>query len=109
MTQDIAIFPATSGLAVQTIIPTREDTSLITGISKLTQKFVMRLLTAAKSMPFLPAEGCILPKFVKNGRLVNESDVHSAFSVSLLQLRSLFDGDTDADTPLDEQLSTASI
>jgi hypothetical protein len=83
--------------------------AVVTGVLKLSQRFLMELLTAAGSMTYLPARGCNLVADAASGRWRTVADVGQSYYAALVDVRRTLRGEeTDAD-PDDERFESAPL
>lgn len=110
-TFDLAAYQEQAGtteLLADLALPAASGT-LLTGIRKLAQRFLLELFTERGSMRYLPDRGCDFLTAARQGRLRTPFDVLAAFSAALVDIRqNLTSEETDADPP-DEQFADATV
>jgi hypothetical protein len=82
---------------------------IITGIQKLSQRFLIELLTETGSMQYLPLRGCGFMREARLGLWRSPIDVMSAFSAALLDIRENLQSEESTDDPVDERFSDAEL
>lgn len=113
-TADLLVFHSTDenvNLPVtQAIVPAgRYSGYLTTGIQKLTQKFLLALLTIRGSKQYKPLDGCQFMADVRRGRWRTVADVRQSFYSALVDVKRQLQLDENAETPEDEQYAEASL
>ncbi len=83
--------------------------ALITGIEKLSQRFLLELLTELGSLRYLPSRGCLFLIEARQGLWRSAGDVIASFNSSLLLVkRNLMADELDTD-PDDERFGEAEL
>lgn len=86
-----------------------KDGLAITGMRKLAQRFITRLLTTKGSVVFDPDFGSDFSTLLRSGQLRTDYDVRAIFSASVADIETqLKNEETDA-TPLDEQFRSVEL
>lgn len=81
---------------------------VFTGIYRLVQSWLMRLLTIKGSMPYLPDEGCEFLQDAMTGRWYDEESVRDSFEAAALEIARQFENEQEELTE-DEQLDKAEL
>ena len=111
MSYDVAIFQnAPDGSVMQTMASTFNNGYVVTGKSKLVQRFVIELLTERGSLSYLPDRGCSFVTLLRKGT-TGTWDLMSAFSSSLLDVISNLSAEDKVTNTTDptEMLSTVEL
>jgi hypothetical protein len=103
--------PATSGLP---LVPSFFDEEaaggrIVTGIRKLSQRFIVALLTERGSMVFFPLRGNDFVLQARQGRLRSTHDAIQAMAIAMLQIESQLLEEESEDDPLDERFARAEL
>jgi len=107
MTFDVAAFQSSSPYASQTLADSQNNGQTLTGMAKLSQRFILELMTGKNSVP-LSTEGCNFVARLKAG-VASETDVFLAFHSSLGDVAKLLASqESSTDTP-DEQLASVAV
>lgn len=93
----------------QELVLPGERGEICTGIQKLAQRFLLKLLTERGSMTFRPREGTDFMTRLRLGQLRTQLDVFVAFSASLLDVKTQLLSEQLTTDPLDEKYASASI
>ena len=110
-TFDILAFQPSGGSAelAQTLANDSSSGLICTGIQKLSQRWVLEFLTPVGSMPYIAARGSSFMANVRAGRVRNNVDVLSFFSIAASEVgTNLINEDATSD-PDDERYSSASL
>jgi hypothetical protein len=111
-TIDVAAFQNVTDhktLLVQALAEPGKSGTILTGVAKLGQRFLMELLTKRGSMRFLPNRGCNFMIEAQLGYIRTQFDLLSSFSRALLDVaENLKNEEADTD-PLDERFGSAEI
>jgi hypothetical protein len=112
-TVDLSIFqgsrPEGDVLLDQSLVGDTDSGAAITGINKLAQRFLIRLLTEKGSIPYLPNEGSEFMYEARTGHFQVVSDVYAAFSASVVDIRRSFLAEEITGEPADEQFEKAEL
>lgn len=82
---------------------------VVTGIVKLSQRFLLELLTVRGSMPYAPTRGSVLLNRAREGRIRSEIDAHTYFQYAAGQVRSTLLSEETADDPANERYDSVEI
>ncbi len=112
-TVDVAAFQNVSAiqktLLDQALASPGKSGTMLTGIAKLGQRFLLELLTEQESMPFLSNRGCSFMTEARLGQIRTQIDLSAALSRALLDVeRNLTAEESDSD-PDDEKYGSAEI
>lgn len=112
-TVDVAAFQNVSAtqktLLTQALAETGKSGTVLTGIAKLGQRFLLELLTEQESMPFLPDRGCSFMTEARMGQIRTQIDLSAALARALLDVeRNLTTEESDSD-PADERYGSAEL
>lgn len=108
-TYDVATLQPVTGIqgnVVPALVTPTSSGRQITGIEKLTQRFMMEFLTELGSMPYNPNRGCVFLAMVKAG-VASERQVFDAFNASMLQVTNNLQSEESPDDPDDERFAGA--
>lgn len=111
-TVDLAVFLGPlSGVVPQELAMADENglSQVVTGILKLSQRFLVLLLTPRGSIPHLPEDGCDFMSQLLRGELRSELDVYSAFSASVVDIEDQLRAKELETAPDDEKFASATI
>ena len=86
-----------------------ENGTVIVGIQKLAQRFLLELLTIKGSIPFKPERGSSFILAVRQGFIRTDVDVFATFAFALTDVKTNLARDVAVSDPLDEQLQDARI
>lgn len=81
----------------------------VTGIRKLAQRFIMRLLTSKGSVRFDPTFGSDFMTSLRSGQLRTDYDVRSIFSAAAADIETQLRAEELSSTPGDEQYKSAEL
>lgn len=82
---------------------------VVAGILKLSQRFLLELLTEKGSMPYLPQRGNTFIARAREGSLRTQFDALAAFSAALLDIRTNLQSEEKDTDPDDERYADAQI
>jgi hypothetical protein len=85
------------------------DGLAITGIRKLAQRFITRLLTSKESVRFDPEFGSDFMTSLRSGQLRTDYDVKAIFSAAAADIETQLRAEEFASTPVDEQYKSAEL
>jgi hypothetical protein len=94
---------------VQALADPGKSGTVLTGIAKLGQRFLMELLTKRGSMKFLPNRGCNFMLEAQLGYIRTQFDLLSSFSRALLDVKANLQAEELDTDPLDERFGSADI
>lgn len=96
-------------LLTQTLVKSGQTGALITGISKLVQRFIVELLTEKGSLDYLPDRGTLFMTTLRLGLVRTSQDLFATFNSAVQDVRlnlQLEEQDTD---PNDERYQNAEL
>jgi len=101
--------PTGEVLLAQSLLDTETAGEICTGIQKLAQRFLIKLMTKKGSRKYAPDEGTNFMLKIQQGRIRTETDMYAAFQLAELAAgRQLRAEETDAD-PDDERYRKTSM
>jgi hypothetical protein len=83
--------------------------TVVTGVAKLGQRFILELLTESGSMPFLPDRGSSFMTEARTGIIRTPEDLLASFSRALLQVSTTLTEEDKGYDRLDEMYKSAEI
>jgi len=83
--------------------------ALITGIEKLTQRFLLELLTEQGSLIYQPDRGTLFITHVRAGIVRTSQDLFAEFSASEIAVRVNLRNEESATDPADERYASATL
>lgn len=83
--------------------------TIITGIHKLSQRFLLELLTERGSIAYLPARGCDFMTEANRGSWRTPLDIQAAFSASVTDISTNLKNEESSSDPSDERFSAAEL
>ncbi len=86
-----------------------KDGLAITGIRKLAQRFIMRLLTTKGSIVYDQSFGSEFMSTLRSGQLRTDYDVRAIFSAAVADIETQLLAEETENTPLDEQFKSAEL
>ena len=89
------------------LVTATDNGSLIAGVQKLAQRFLLELLTEVGSIRHLPGRGCRFMVEGRHGRWRTPADVSSSFYASLLDVRRNLLREETGSEPPDERFDRA--
>lgn len=101
--------PVGDTLLTQTLVKQRQSGALITGISKLVQRFIVELLTEKGSLDYLPERGTFFMTALRLGLIRTSQELFATFNAAIQDVRlnlQLEEKDTD---PIDEKYRNAEL
>lgn len=112
-TYDILAFRGTKAegefLADQSIADANSTGEIATGIVKMAQRFLLRLLTERGTMTYRPDEGTDFMRRLRLGQLRTESQLRSAFTIAEIRIKAQFSRDERDDDPPEELFNRAEL
>jgi len=94
--------PGAEVLTTQSLFSGNAGGAVVTGIQKLSQRFLMELLTESGTIAYLPDRGSLFMARLRQGRLRNRIDARTAFTAAVVQVRRNLRNEETDDTPDDE-------
>lgn len=107
-TVDVSLLGAPAGES-QALRPSPAPGLVLTGILKLCQQFIYRLLTTKGSILGMPEVGSDFVPLLRSGKLRTDYDIQAAFSTSAADIQAQLELDVTEQTPLDEQLESVQV
>jgi len=101
--------PDGRGPLLQSLFDEQSTGEIITGIGKLSQRFLLELMTDVGSMKFLPTRGTTFLQSIRQGKLQTEEDVLAEFNFAVADIRRNLADEDPTDTPDDERFSDAQV
>lgn len=110
MAKDLAAFRRQpNGTVLHSLADADISGVAVTGTEKLAQKFLIKLLTEKKSVPYLADEGTSFISFLRSNAARTEADLIAAFSVAVVELARLFSATETGSEPANERFYTAKL
>lgn len=94
---------------VEALAPERTSGAIVTGVQKVSQRFLTELLKEQGSQPFRPDEGTTFLLEAKEGRFQTQADVLGAFARGVVEARRVIQADESDDDPSDERFVDAEV
>jgi hypothetical protein len=91
----------------QTLVAAGSGGAIVTGILKLSQRFLIELLTPRGSVPHRPTRGSSFMVEVSSQYIRTPMELEGAFARGLVDVRRNLQAEETADDPLDEQYGIA--
>lgn len=96
-------------LLTQLMVLPNQSGALVTGIQKLTQRFLFELMTDKGSLVYLPDRGSTFMLEGRAGFWRTVTDVEQSFYGALLDVTTNLIGEEDVDDPPDEKFAKAEL
>lgn len=100
-------------LLSQSLFDEASSGAVVTGVYKLSQRFLLELLTAKGSIPFRPERGTDFIREVQSGRIRSEQDATLSFNFALVDVQQNLQAEEDDFTaipmPDDERFDRAEL
>jgi len=98
-----------SGLLTLELLAQGEGGRIVTGVQKLAQRFLMRMLTIKGSVKHWPDQGTYFMSDLLTGRIRSLTDLASTFAMALSEIQQQSAAEELQSDPDDEKLSTAEL
>ena len=112
-TYDILAFRGTKiageFLTDQSLADEQSSGQLTTGIQKMSQRFLLRLLTERGTMTYRPDEGTDFMRRLRLGQIRTEDALRSAFVIAEIRIKAQFGRDERDDDPAEELYDRATL
>jgi len=92
-----------------TIFGEESSSEVCTGVQKLAQRWAMKFLTIAGSMPYLPDEGTDFVRLLQQGLLRDEAEALAAFTIAAVQVRTSMQAEEDSSMDDEDRMDTATL
>lgn len=109
-TYDIAAYqPTPTGPWISALAIATSTGRAITGVEKLIQRFLLELMTETNSMYFAPTRGCSFLTSLRNGWVLAEADVFSAFNAAIITVTDNLKVEESSNDPDNERFAGAEL
>jgi len=108
MTVDVSAFRRQSdGTVIHLLADKNSSGATVTGIEKLAQRFVLKLMMRKGSIPYKPNEGTMFVELLLNGRASTELDVFTIFAAALADITTTITAEEQTTDPSEEKFKSA--